>query len=288
MAVALQQVEQELPENAMGGEEEIVLGGQGNENALDLLDNMFADLESGVVAEANSSIVVAGMAETPADLPTETQLIEAGNAAEIGDLKAKALEEMDEQSAPSPDNAQAPAPVEKKKAPATKRISTIGMTKSVALATALGDKLDDLLTVDSKDLELSDEARFDKRIALLEAIDKMPIKIGEKATNLFAHVSKGAALSNYTRIAINFLVQNDEMTSKQLKDAYLSRPYSEGTSSSQCTQLMNLLPALGIAIKSGGRLIPNPTSTLLPLLTALNQPGPTTGPVETEDDAAAE
>lgn len=277
MAVALQQVEQELQQS---GDEEIVLGGRGNENAMDMLDEMFSDLESGNVAPSN--VVVAGLDE----LPTESQLLEAGHAATTDELKAAALAELDDQSSASPDNIQTPAPVVKKKAPITKRISTVGMTKSVALATALGDRLDDLLTVDSKDLELSDEQRFDKRIALLEAIDKMPIKIGEKTTNLFAHIAKGAALSNYTRIAINFLVQNDEMSSKQLKDAYLSRPYSEGTSSSQCTQLMNLLPALCIAIKSGGRLIPNPTSTLLPMLTALNQPGPTTGPVETEDDAA--
>jgi hypothetical protein len=245
---------------------------------------MFSDLEAGVVVPAN--VVVAGIAEQPADAPTEKQMLEAGHAAEIGDLKAAALEELDENAAITPDNVQTPAPIEKKKAPVTKRISTAGMLKSVALATALGDRLDDLLTIDTKDLALSDEDRFDKRIALLESIDKMPIKIGEKATNLFAHISKGAALSNYTRIAINFLVQNDEMTSKQLKDAFLSRPYSEGTSSSQTTQMMNLLPALGIAIKSGGRLIPNPTSTLLPLLTAITQPGPTTGPVETEEDAA--
>jgi hypothetical protein len=283
MAVALQQVEQELPVN---NEEEIVLGGQGNENTLDLLDDMFADLEAGVNAGSDSSIVVAGLQEKPLEVPTESQLLEAGHAANIGELKEQALAEMDEQSEPAPDTAQMPAPVQKKKAPITKRISTIGMTKSVALATALGDKLDELLTIDTKDLALSDEERFDKRIALLETIDKMPIKIGEKTTNLFAHIAKGAALSNYTRIAINFLVQNDEMSSKQLKDAFLARPYSEGTSSSQTTQMMNLLPALGIAIKSGGRLIPNPTSTLLPLLTSLNQPGPTTGPVETEEDAA--
>lgn len=281
MAVALQQVENELPESNV---EEVVLGANGNENALDALDEMFSDLEAGVVVPAN--VIVAGIAEQPVDAPTEKQLLEAGHAAEVADLKAAALEELDENAAITPDNVQTPAPVEKKKAPVTKRISTIGMTKSVALATALGERLDDLLTVDTKDLALSDEDRFDKRIALLEAIDKMPIKIGEKATNLFAHIAKGAALSNYTRIAINFLVQNDEMTSKQLKDAFLSRPYSEGTSSSQTTQMMNLLPALGIAIKSGGRLIPNPTSTLLPLLMDIKQPGPTTGPVETEEDAA--
>jgi len=280
---ALQQVEQELPIGETGVEE-IVIGATSDTglDALDALDAMFDQLGEGVSTE---SIVVSGLPSVT-EAATEKQMIEAGHAVNTEELKKMALEELDEQSQPAPDNVQAPAPVAKRQAPVTKRISTVGMAKSEALAVALGDKLDDLLTIDTKDLAMSDEQRFDKRVALLEQIDKMPKKIGEKATNLFAHVSKGAALSNYTRIAINFLVQNDEMSSKQLKDAYLSRPYSEGTSSSQCTQLMHLLPALGIAIKSGGRLIPNPTSTLLPLLTALNQPGPTTGPVETEEDSA--
>lgn len=277
---ALQQVEEAFPEVGTSGEEEIVLGGKGNTDVMDELDTMFADLEAGLPTD---SVVVNGL---PPELPvTEAQMLEAGHAVNTDALKAAALEELDEQSSPAPDNAQTPKAAVKKAAPITKRISTVGMSKSVALATALGDKLDELLTIDSASLSLPADVQFDQRIALLERIDNFPIKIGEKATNLFAHVAKGAALSNYTRIAINFLVQNDEMTSKQLKDTYLSRPYSEGTSSSQCTQLMRLLPELGIAIKSGGRLIPNPNSTLLPLLTALVQPGPTTGPIEDVEDS---
>jgi hypothetical protein len=277
---ALQQVEETFPEVGTTGVEEVVIGGKGDTDVMDQLDEMFADLEAGLPKE---NVVVSGL---PPEAPvTETQMLEAGHAVSTDELKAKALEELDEQSTPAPDNSQTPAPVLKKAAPVTKRISTVGMAKSEALANALGDRLGDLLTIDSTALALPADVQFDQRIALLDRIDKMPKKIGEKATNLFAHVAKGAALSNYTRIAINFLVQNDEMSSKQLKDTYLSRPYSEGTSSSQCTQLMHLLPALGIAIKSGGRLIPNPNSTLLPLLTALVQPGPTTGPVEEPEDS---
>lgn len=277
---ALQQVEEVFPEVGTTGDEEIVIGGKGDTDVMDQLNEMFADLEAGLPKD---SVIVNGL---PVEAPvTETQMLEAGHAVSTDELKAKALEELDEQSSPAPDASQTPAPVTKKAAPVTKRISTVGMSKSQALIQALGDKLDQMLSIDSADFALPDDVQFDKRIALLDRIDNMPKKIGEKTTNLYAHLAKGAALSNYTRIAINFLVQNDEMTSKQLKDTYLSRPYSDGTSSSQCTQLMHLLPALGIAIKSGGRLIPNPNSTLLPLLTALVQPGPTTGPVEVEEDA---
>lgn len=273
---ALQQVEQEV---FSGSVEEVVIGGSAAISNMDELDNMFKELEAGLPTE---SIKLNGLAEVPA---TEKQMLDAGHAVNTEELRTAALKELDEQSQPTPDEAKTPAPAAAKRAaPVTKRISTLGMAKSVALATALGDKLDDLLTIDEKDKALTDDERFDKRIALLETIDNMPKKIGEKAANLFAHVSRGAALSNYTRIAVNFLFSNDELTSKQLKDVYMTR-YSEGTASSQTTQMMNLLPALGIAIKSGGRLIPNPTSTLLPVLTALNQPGPTVGKVEDEEDA---
>lgn len=243
------------------GVEEIVLGG-----AVDTLENdldaMFDDLESGL----SDTLTISGL--TADEAPTEVHMIEAGHAATTDDLKALALQELDEQSSPVSDLAKMPAP-QKKAAPATKRINTAGMAKSEALATALGDKLDDLLTIDSDDLKLSDDDRFDKRLALLEGIDKMPKKIGEKVTNLFAHIAKGAQLSNYTRIALNLLMANGELTSKMLRDTYLSRPYSEGTSSSQCTQLMNLLPALGIVKKEAGKLVLNPTSTLFPLLTSI-------------------
>lgn len=269
---ALQQVEQ-IENNA--AEDEIVLP---QAQSVDELDAMFDDLE----ASLGDGIVVNGLPEAP-EVHDEVHLIAAGQAATNDELRALALEELNENSEHHPENAKLPEAQSKKKAPVTKRISTAGMAKSEALATALGDKLDTLLMVDSDDLSLPEDQQFDKRIALLEKIDGLPKKIGEKATNLFAHVSKGAQLSNYTRIAINFLLQHGEMTSKQLKDTYLSRPYSEGTSSSQTTQLMNLLPALGIAKKEAGKLVVNPTSTLFPLLTKL-APAPEVEPEE--DDAA--
>lgn len=272
---ALQQVEDIPAENA--GVEELVIGGN---QTPDELDAMFDDLEAGL---GETGLVVNGMKESAVfEIPNEDHLIAAGHSATNEELRNLALEELSENSEPHPEGAKLPEAQKKKAAPATKRISTAGMAKSEALATALGDKLDTLLMVDSDDLVLPEDQQFDKRIALLEKIDGLPKKIGEKATNLFAHVSKGAQLSNYTRIAINFLLQNGEMTSKQLKDTYLARPYSEGTASSQTTQLMNLLPALGIAKKEAGKLVVNPTSTLFPLLTKLTAPAEDS----LEDDAA--
>lgn len=272
---ALQQIEDMPADNA--GVEELIIAKLDPQAELDA---MFDDLEGNM----SDTLVVNGMkAGVVIEIPNEDHLIEAGRAATNEELQKLAIEEINENSEHHPDDAKTPEVQSKKKAPVTKRISTAGMAKSEALAVALGDKLDTLLMVDSDDLTLPEDQQFDKRIALLEKIDGLPKKIGEKATNLFAHVSKGAQLSNYTRIAINFLLTNGEMTSKQLKDTYLARPYSEGTASSQTTQLMNLLPALGIAKREAGKLVVNPTSTLFPLLTTLAAPA---AEDDLEDEAA--
>lgn len=256
---ALVQVEDEVGSN--GNVEEVTLAGQD----LGSLEEMFSDLETSLENE----IVISGLPD--GQHGPEDQQIAAGRAVQNDELRIKALEELEETAKPLSDESKLPQP-QSKKAPITKRISTMGMKKSEALASALGESLDNLLTVNKADLLLTEEAQFDKRLALLDAIDTLPIKIGEKATNLYAHVAKGAQLSNYTRLAINLLVADGEMTSKSLKDFYIARPYSEGTASSQATQMMKLLPLLGIARREGGKLVPDIDSTLLPLLTALPEP----------------
>lgn len=259
---ALNQVENEV--EVTGGVEELVFAGQPGDN----LDEMFDELEAGLTG----SVVIAGLPEV--NHGPEEQQIAAGRAVQNEELRTLALEELEEGATPLPDEAKMPVPQGAKKAPVTKRISTMGMKKSEALATALGENLEQYLTIDTADLTLADDAAFDKRLALLDSIDSLPIKIGEKATNLFAHVAKGAVLSVYTRKAIAHLVEAGEMTSKSLKDLYCTR-YSEGTASSQATQMMKLLPILGLALRESGKLVPNPTSTLLPLiLAAAAQPEP--------------
>lgn len=81
----------------------------------------------------------------------------------------------------------------------------------------------------------------------MSEIDALPKKVGEKAVNLIAHLAGGASLSCYTQIALDMLLANGRLTSKELVERYMARPYSEGTSRSQCGQIMQLLPAMGIA-----------------------------------------
>ena len=142
------------------------------------------------------------------------------------------------------------------------------MKKSEALSKALGSKLQDFMCLSINDATLEPADLQTKIEAKLTEIDALPIKIQEKVVNFFAHLSNGAQLSNYTRIAIDLLIKNGEITSKALRDAYIARPYSTGTANSQCTQLMKLLQVLELANKEAGKLVANQESALLPMFNA--------------------
>lgn len=253
----------------------------------DDVDALFAELEEELQINGDQGDEVVLV-----DEDDEADLLEAGAIAEVAELKREAMEEMDEASTVTPDDsgmaqgAESIQPksvseivdglvaekeaekVKTRKAPATKRISTAGMMKSDAIKRALGSKAMDYTLFENSEL-LGDDAEIEARSeANMKMIDTLPIKIGEKATNLLGHLHSGAALSNYTVMALEILFKTGELSSKTLKDAYIARPYSVGTANSQATQLMKLLPSLKIAVKSGGVLKVNPDSTLAPMLQA--------------------
>lgn len=160
--------------------------------------------------------------------------------------------------------AAAATPAEPKKT----RPSIIGLSRTEALAHLSGAKFDDLLLTLRTHTALSDEDKMTVRTDLLAEIEILPKKINEKVQNLFSHLSRGVALSNYTRIAIALLMNTGELTSKSLKEAYIARHYGDGTASSQTTQMMKLLPVLNIARKEAGKLVPNTDSAILALIPA--------------------
>lgn len=250
-------------------EAEVVESVEATVNPVDELDAMFNELDS------LGEIVLEAPAEVALDDEEldEESMIEIGQAANVMEMREKATEEMNEMSEAIPDDSSllSDAIANKttgRKAPVTKRISTMGLSKSAALTKALGAKFEDFLTLQVSDMSLDPEAQNDKRFAKMEEIDRLPVKIGEKVVNFYAHLANGAQLSNYTKIAIDLLIKNGEITAKSLRERYLSRPYTLGTSNSQTTQLMKVLTVLELAKKDGARLVPNPDSTLLPMFSA--------------------
>jgi len=252
MTNAALKVREEIVEEVVAEEVNLV-------SKLDEVDAMFEALE----AEVEETV------EVDISTVTEDEMIQAGVSASLVEARAEALAEMDEMSEPiSDDSALVKKPAKEAKATVKKRISAVGIAKSQALRNSLGSKLADYLTLDVNDVSLDSATLTAKIDAKLEEIDQLPVKIQEKVVNFFAHLANGATLSNYSQIAIDLLVKNGEISSKQLRDAYLARPYSQGTANSQCTQLMRLLVVLGLATPAVEKLVANQDSTLLPIFSS--------------------
>ncbi|MDX7711769.1 hypothetical protein [Aeromonas caviae] len=169
------------------------------------------------------------LAETREELYAET----SPDAAGAVDLTAEA--------------AKAPA---KSDAPVKMKSRAHGASKpSAALVARLGsvEAVETHLRIDAGDSSLSAKELTELLKERMAELDTLPKKVGEKAVNLIAHLAGGAKLSCYTEIALGMLLETGELSSKALYDRYKARPYSEGTSRSQCGQLMQLLPAMGIA-----------------------------------------
>ena len=197
------------------------------------LDDLEALLGADVVAVPASTIEEVAqelaMVETREELYAETDADAAGAADLVVETEA------------------APAETEK---PAKIKARAHGASKpSAALIARLGsvEAVEAHLHIDASDGTLSRADLSTLIKSRMEDLDGLPKKVGEKAVNLIAHIAGGAGLSCYTRIALEMLLESGELTSKALYERYKPRPYSEGTSRSQCGQLMQLLPAMGIA-----------------------------------------
>ncbi|MCX2843202.1 hypothetical protein OQJ59_16450 [Microbulbifer thermotolerans] len=102
----------------------------------------------------------------------------------------------------------------------------------------------------------------------MSAFDGVAKKIQEKVVKVFSYIHRGVQLSNYTRMALDLLKDSDgSITTDDIRAAYWACPYSSGTINAQSSQMMKLLPLLGIANREGKKLILREDSTLFFKLT---------------------
>lgn len=150
-----------------------------------------------------------------------------------------------------------------------KRPSVSGLAPSEALRTAMGDKMYEYCVADQAQAKLTGDKRkaaIDQYLA--DEVDVLAKKVKEKAVNAFMAISGQATLSVYTQVALKMLKDKKEVSGVDIKNKYLNRPYSPGTSSAQSSQMMQLLPALKIAKRQGNVLVLIEDSPLFELLTA--------------------
>jgi hypothetical protein len=110
----------------------------------------------------------------------------------------------------------------------------------------------------------------DKMIAAMESdftlveLDGLAKKVREKVINIAQTLSGKSTLSVYTKVAIEALKDQGELSIQGIKDAFEAhRPYGAGTLSAQSSQMMSLLPAMGIAERMGNVLKLNVDSKVL-------------------------
>jgi hypothetical protein len=140
------------------------------------------------------------------------------------------------------------------------------MTKSQKLVAKLGDKAGEFLLLEISDAELEEAELKARQEQILASIDATAIKVGDKARQLFGWLKNGGTLNEVMRRAFVEMAKDGYLTSgKQgnLHATLLAKPYSGPTAASQGNQIFMLFPALKIAIKEKGKLIPNPDSLLL-------------------------
>jgi hypothetical protein len=138
--------------------------------------------------------------------------------------------------------------------------------KSEKVSFVLGEKKSEFLVLEMDDALLDAEALQAKQDEVLAEIDKLAIKVGEKAVMLFGWLTKGGSLNEVMRRTFAVLIKDGELTSGDkgnLQTDLLGKPYSLGTARSQSNQMFMLMPALKVTIKEKGRMVLNPNSTIM-------------------------
>lgn len=262
-----------------------------------LMDEL-GDLDSLLAADTDDSALdaieeiietVAEEAEIVADAPQideEEVLGDALRELDMQEARAEAYAEQEADAEATDMNTELPEPearVEpKQEKPRTPRVSSAGKKKSEVIAAHLGANSSEFFVLEADDAELDADELKAKEKEVLAAIDALPKKVGEKATNLFNYLKTGERLSIYTKIALDLLVDKDRFTTEELRDKMLAAGYTQGTSNSQTQQMMQLLPALKIGARVKNLMALNDESMILAKYRAASA----TPATEEEEEAA--
>jgi len=203
-----------------------------------------------------------------ADTSSEADVASAVAAVEMEEANAEAYADQEAAETPAEvEAAPAEKPAKEKKPPRETSMAT--SKKSDVIRERLGDNLAGTLVLEMADAELSKTKLKNQQDKILDMIDGLAKKVGEKAVNLIAHLNGSAKLSAYSEIALKFLnaspegiVAADLIAHYQDQKANGVKSYSVGTARSQGHQMFQLLPALKIAEMTGKTMTVNPDSLI--------------------------
>jgi hypothetical protein len=166
-----------------------------------------------------------------------------------------------EKAAPSAKRVPSPKAEKEPKEPKAPRVKIpAGSKPSVVLAHHITDEE---ALIKAARLNPSDPSDKSALANIAGKIDKLAKKVGEKAVNLLRYRSQPDSVQVYTRMGLNRLIENGEVTSKDLVTMF-NATYRPGTARAQSSQLMQLFPALDVATKTeSGALRINKSSSIV-------------------------
>lgn len=231
----------------------------GELDSLEALDGMTdADFDDEIVVTDDTDVT-----------DTDEALLDAVAGAEKDEAKAEAYEDQDDGEVAEVAATDKPSDKEVVKAKKSYKATVSGAKKSEVIRERLGEKLGDTLVLEMSDAELKPKALAKMQDEVLETIDNMAKKVGEKAVNLLGAVNGTSKLSAYTEIAFKFMKNNPEgftaldlIAHMQDQDANGIKAYSLGTARSQSHQMVQLFSSLKLVNLDGKSLVMNTDSML--------------------------
>lgn len=240
------------------------------------------EVDATLEALASLSFLDDDQSEDASDEICLDDLEDAVTAATKDDAKAEVYKEQDDglvevlaSDAPSSET------LDKKSKTARAKAFKSTMTsskKSEVLKEKLGEKLSETLILEVADAELDADTLKKQQDAMLEAIDNLAVKVGEKAVNLISAVNGSSKLSIYTELAIKYAVANPKgFTITELAEHYQDQKangvkgYSVGTARSQSNQMSQLFSATKVAKLEGKLMVLNEDSLIVAAITAITK-----------------
>jgi hypothetical protein len=201
-------------------------------------------------------------------------LDDAALASALADIEAAGG--VTEPAAEQPAETEAAEKPAKAKEPKVHRVTYVTGKASDVLTARLGDKRDEMLLLETADIELEPDALRAKQADLLALLNTRPgtgsatatqKKVAEKVVMLFTWMKSGGSLNEVMKRTFKVLLRDGCITSGEkgnLHAELLSKPYSKGTCNAQAGQMMAMLPMLKIAVSTGekGRLVLNADSLI--------------------------
>jgi hypothetical protein len=161
------------------------------------------------------------------------------------------------------------------KEPKELRATSVTHKPGALLKAKLGATANDFLVFSLGDIELPVPemlAKVDAFVARMDDKDAIADKVREKIILLLTWVKNNGKLNTVLERTIRLLVKDGQLTSGDkgnLQTDLLAKPFSTGTARSQSNQMFMALPEVGICLKEKGRMVPNPDSTLLPIIISM-------------------